>query len=201
MTEGPETLEERDDGLRILRLRTPEEAAPFRSSFAGAYQDVFASPPYNERFYTSEAMGFLDSYLRTPDNITLLAVKGATRVVAFGIGVPAARRPDIVRELRGLVPLRSAFYLAELGVQEAWRGRGLGRRLIELRLELIDTQRFSLAMLRTSATRNAGYRMYLELGFEDMGVYMEVPARRLDGSVRTDRRLFLSRVLAGSRES
>ncbi len=201
MTSGPEILEERDDGLRILRVHSPEQATPFRSSFAGAYQDVFASPPYNERFYASEAMGFLDSYLRTPDHVTLLAVKGATRVVAFGIGVPATSRPDIVRELRGLVPLRSAFYLAELGVQEAWRGRGLGRRLIERRLELIDAQRFSLAMLRTSATRHAGYRMYLELGFEDMGVYMEVPSRRVDGTVHTDRRLFLSRVLAGSKGS
>ncbi len=195
---SPQVLEASDDGIRIVRVFGLDDAEPFRQSFAGAYQDIFAGPPYNERFYASEAMGILDSLLRAPDHVTLLAVRGATRVVAFGIGVPVTARPDIARELRGLVPVRDAFYLAELGVQDAWRGRGLGRRLIDLRIELIDTQRYSHALLRTSATKNAGYQMYLDKGFEDMGVYMEVPSRRVDGSVATDRRLFLSRVLGRS---
>ncbi len=37
--------------------------------------------------------------------------------------------------------------------------------------------------------------MYIKLGFDDMGVYMEVPSFRQDGRETTDRRLFLSRVL------
>ena len=52
-------------------------------------------------------------------------------------------------------------------------------------------------ILRTSATKNAAYEMYLRLGFEDTGVYMEVPSRRNDGSFRTDRRLFMAKVLDG----
>ncbi|MCB9779747.1 MAG: GNAT family N-acetyltransferase [Alphaproteobacteria bacterium] len=200
MGQEPELIAHADGGLRIVRVRSAEDAAPFRASFAGAYQDIFAGAPYNERFYASEAMGFLDGFLRMPDHITLLAVKGRSRVVAFGIGVPVSARADIARELRGLVPVRHAFYLAELGVQESWRGHGLGRRLVDLRLQLVDRQRYSHVLLRTSAIRNASYQMYMDMGFEDMGVYMEVPARRIDGSVRTDRRLFLSRVLQGSSE-
>jgi len=191
------TLVERDDGLRILRVFGPEDAAPFRASFAGAYQDIFSGPPYLERFWAPEAMGFFDAFLRMPDHITLLAVKGESRVVAFGIGVPVTARADIARAFQGLVPVRHAFYLAELGVQEHWRGRGLGSQLVDLRLQLIDRQRYTHALLRTSAVRNASYEMYLHMGFEDMGVYMEVPSRRVDGTVTTDRRLFLSRVLAG----
>jgi hypothetical protein len=37
--------------------------------------------------------------------------------------------------------------------------------------------------------------MYLKRGFQDIGVYMEVHSRRIDGQVTTDRRLFLSQVL------
>jgi hypothetical protein len=37
--------------------------------------------------------------------------------------------------------------------------------------------------------------MYMRRGYEDMGVYMEVGARRVDGKVTTDRRLFLHKVL------
>ncbi len=49
------------------------------------------------------------------------------------------------------------------------------------------------ASLRTSASRDGAYEMFRGLGFEDMGVYMEVTSRRIDGSVSTDRRLFLTR--------
>lgn len=194
---APMELLTRDDGLRILRVRTAEEAEPYRASFAGAYQDIFSGPPYFERFWASEAMGILDGFLRVPDHITLLAVRGESRVVAFGIGVPMTARPDIARELRGLVPIRESFYLAELGVQDGWRGKGLGRQLVDLRLQLIDPARYSHVLLRTVASRRGAYEMYRSMGFEDMGVYMEVPSRRVDGSVTTDRRLFLSRVLPG----
>lgn len=191
------TLVEREDGLRIVRVHDPDDAAPYRASFAGAYQDIFSGPPYFERFYASEALGILDGFLRTPDHITLLVLRGDARVVAFGVGVPLLTRPDIARSLRGLVPPRHVFYLAELGVQDAFRGRGLGKQLVDLRLSLVDTPRYTHALLRTTASRKGAYEMYMHMGFEDMGVYMEVPARRVDGTVTTDRRLFLSKVLAG----
>lgn len=195
MEQAGEVIDEREDGIRIVRIYGAEDAEPYRASFGGAYQDIFAGPPYYERFWASEAMGILDGFLRMPDHITLLAVKSRSRVVGFGVGVPVMARADIARELRGLVPVRHAFYLAELGIQDAYRGRGLGRQLIDLRLELIDRQRYTHVLLRTSAERNASYEMYLSKGFHDMGVYMEVPARRVDGTVKTDRRLFLSRVI------
>lgn len=187
--------EPRADGIRILRIQSPEEAAPYRASFAGAYQDIFSEPPYNERFSPDEAQGVLTSFLQVPDNITLLAVKGLETVVAFGIGVPCSARPDVARELRGLLSVAHTFYLAELGVLAGYRGRGLGRDLVRQRLALIDPRRYTQVVLRTSAVRNASYEMYMSFGFDDIGVYMEVPARRLDGIVTTDRRLFLAKAL------
>lgn len=188
-------LAERADGIRLLHVQSPEEAAPFRASFVGAYQDIFSEPPYNERFFPSEAESVLQQYLQTPENTTILAVKGESSVVGFGVGVPAGSRPDIARELRGLLPVGHTWYLAELGILSAWRSRGLGRALVNVRLGLVDPQRYSHVVLRTSAIRNASYEMYLSMGFDDIGVYMEVPARRVDGSVTTDRRLFLSKVV------
>lgn len=191
-------IAERSDGIRIVRLFRPEDSLPYRAAFAGAYQDIFSEPPYNERFSPDEAEAVLQQFLQVPDNITLLALRGDETVVAFGIGVPAASRPDVARELRGLLPVQHTFYLAELGTLDGYRGRGLGRQLVQLRLELVDRRRFTHVALRTSATRNASYEMYLSLGFDDMGVYMEVPSRRNDGMVTTDRRLFLAKVLTPS---
>ena len=181
--------------VRIIRVQNAHEAAPYRASFAGAYQDIFSDPPYNERFFPSEAQAMLASYLDVENNIVLLAVRGRTKVVGFGIAVPLMAKPAVTRELRGLIPVAHTFYLAELGVHSSQRSRGLGRTLVRRRVDLIDKRRYTHVALRTSAVRNASYEMYLFMGFDDMGVYMEVPSRRLDGRVTTDRRLFLSKVL------
>jgi len=186
---------ERPDGIRIVRIGSPEEALPFKASFAGAYQDIFSEPPYNERFFPSEAQSILHRYLQSPENICLLAIRGRSKVVGFGIGVPAASKPDIGRDLRGLLPVAHTFYLAELGVLESARGQGIGKTLVAHRLELIDHQKFTHVVLRVSAVRNQSYDMYIDMGFDDIGVYTEVHARRTDGRVSTDRRLFLSKLL------
>ncbi len=190
-------LEERSDGIRIVRVGSPQDAVPYRASFAGAYQDIFSEPPYNERFFPSEAQAALHHYVQTSEHITLLAVRGRTRVVGFGIGVPARSKPDISRDLHGLLPVQHSFYLAELGVLEGHRGKGIGRSLIERRISAIDAKRYTHAVLRVSAVKNATYDMYMRMGFEDIGVYTEVHSRRVDGRVSTDRRLFLSKVLEG----
>ena len=189
------TLLERPDGIRIIRIQTPDNAGPYRASFVGAYQTIFAQPPYNERFSPEEAWSILYRNLQTPENLTLLAIKGDRQVVGFGFAVPVLARRDIMRELTGLIPIRHAYYLAELGVLESTRGTGLGSILVQQRLSSIDQQRYTHVVLRTSATKTTSYQMYMRLGFDDMGVYMEVPSVRQNGRQTTDRRLFLSRVL------
>lgn len=189
------TVAERPDGLRILRLDSPVDGDAWFAPFAGAYQDIWSEPPYNERLSTEESGAVLRRALRIPDQITLLAVRDSGVVAGFAIAFPVVNKPDVIREIRGLLPIEQSFYFAELGIMEEWRHSGLGKQLIELRLALIDRTRFDHVILRTSALKNAAYDMYKRLGFEDTGVYMEVPARRQDGSFRTDRRLFLAKVL------
>lgn len=182
------------ENIRMIRVRSAEEAMPYRASFVGAYQTVWTAPPYREVFYPYEAESVLKRTLDTADHLTLLAVRGDTQVVGFGFAVPLSSRVDVSRHMQGLLPVQHSFYLSELGVLPRYRRLGLGRALIDERLRRIDP-RFSHAVLRTSATRHAGYELYMDLGFDDIGVYMEVPSRRLDGNVTTDRRLFLSKVL------
>jgi GNAT superfamily N-acetyltransferase len=193
-------LVDRPDGLKIVRITRPEEAIVYRAAFAGCFQDVWSEPPYNQRVYPSEAEGILVSYLRTPEQITLLVVRGVSQVVGFAIGVPAATGPDVVREVRGLVPVADTFFLAELGILESWRGNGIGRQLIDLRGSLIDRQRYHQALLRVSTAKNLLYDLYRGLGYEDVGLHTEVASLRTDGSVTTDRRVYLFKSLEASTE-
>ncbi|MEC7984518.1 MAG: GNAT family N-acetyltransferase [Myxococcota bacterium] len=188
-----EILESRN-GIDIVRLHSSEDAKPYRASFVGSYQTIFADPPYNERFFPSEAEAVIYKNLQTPEHITLLCVQDEL-VVGFGFAVPVHSRSAVIQKLRGLIPVSNSFYLAELGILEQYRRRGLGRALTEHRLRLINAQKYSYAVLRTSVVKDSSYRMFLNMQFEDMGVYTEVSSRRTDGKVRTDRRLYLTRML------
>lgn len=184
-----------DKDVTLIRVDNPREVLPYRASFVGAYQTIWSEPPYNEEFYPYEAEAVLRRQLQSDGNITLLAVRGLSTVVGFGFAVPLKARPEVARHMQGLLPAEHTFYLSELGVLKGYRGLGLGRAMINARLGGIDTHVHTHALLRTSASRHAGYDLYLAMGFDDIGVYMEVPSRRVGGGVHTDRRLFLSKVL------
>ena len=183
------------NGMTVLRVESPQEMLAYRPSFVGAYQTIFAQAPYFERFFPNDAEAVLQRGLETPSQITLLVTRGATQVVGFAMGVPLSYRRDVAREMGGLLPEAHTFYLSELGVLPRYRHSGLGAMLIRERLKLIDPKVFSHVVLRTSASPEVSQTLYLDAGFEDIGVYQEVSSRRIDGSVRSDLRLFFSKTL------
>ena len=184
------------DDIAIRRIATPQDVAQWRAGFIGAYQTVFTGFPYFERWYPSEAEGVYQRLTAFDGNITLVATRGETQVVGFGIGIPIVGNRAVANHLTGLVPLKHTFYLAELGVLEGWRDRGLGRTLVRERLRMIDDQRYSHVVLRVSMNHSPSSEMYKAMGFEEMGVYMDVSAMRTDNKVTTDRRMFLSKLLS-----
>ena len=146
----------RDDGIRILRLRGPEDAEPWRAAFAGAYQAVWSEPPYDERYFPDEAEGVLLRAVRLVDNVTLLAVREGGIVAGFAIAYPVQAKSDVAREIRGLLPVEDTFYFAELGVLDGHRARGLGQELVRLRLQLIDKPAVRYELRRRRRDRGPG---------------------------------------------
>jgi ribosomal protein S18 acetylase RimI-like enzyme len=184
------------DDIAIRRLETPEDVTNWRAGFIGAYQTVFTGFPYFERWYPSEAEGVYRRLTGLEGNITLLATRGESQVVGFGIGIPILGNRAVATVLTGLIPLKHTFYLAELGVLDEYRARGVGRTLVRERLRLIDPKLYSHVVLRVSMNHSPSSEMYKAMGFEEMGVYMDVNAMRTDGKVTTDRRMFLSKLLS-----
>jgi ribosomal protein S18 acetylase RimI-like enzyme len=185
-----------DDELELHRIETPEEATAFDARMAEAYQTVFSGEPYFEAFSRDEAEAVWRKLTRTPDNITLVATTTEGVIAGFSAAVPLVARPDVMRQLAGLVPAQATYYLAELGVLPRWRGRQLGQTLISERLRLMDDRRFTHVVLRIAEGQHRSFEMYRALEFTDMGVSMPVTTRRIDGSSRTDTRYFMSRVLS-----
>ena len=184
------------DDLSVRRITTADDIAQWRAGFIGAYQTIFSGFPYFERWYPSEAEGVYRRLTSLDDHITLVATRGESAVVGFGAAIPILGNRAVATHLTGLVPLRHTFYLAELGVLEDYRARRIGRTLVRERLKLIDEARYSHVVLRVSLNHSPSSEMYKAMGFEEMGVHMDVSAMRTDGKVTTDRRMFLSKLLS-----
>lgn len=195
-TEPAELVVSDSEELRIRRIATEDDVARWRAAFIGAYQTIFSGFPYFERWYPAEAEGVYRRMTALEDNVTLIATKGDDQIVGFGIAIPILGNRAVSAHLTGLVPLKHTFYLAELGVLDTFRGRGVGRTLVRERLRMIDPQRYSHVVLRVSTNHSPSSEMYKAMGFEEMGVYMDVSAMRTDGKVTTDRRMFLSKLLS-----
>ena len=180
--------------IQIIKCADANALQPYITSCALAYREVFSNPPYNEEFQLSEAEAILQHHIQIPEQMTFLAVNKED-VIGFGLACPVQSYPEITRQIRGLLPMKYTYYFVELGVTSAWRRKGIGRHLTEAQLEAIDGDRYQHILLRTSYHQDASYQMYTSMGFEDMGVYSEISARRIDGSIQTDRRQFLSRLI------
>lgn len=187
--------QELDDGVVVHRVVSPGDAEAFRAGFVKAYRDVFARPPYEEAFSEEEASGVWDALVRAANHITFV-VEDAGEVVAFASAIPLSADGPVARALAGLVPVRDTMYLAELGVLPEYRDRGLARLLVKARLKAMDPARFTHVVLRAVEGKNEALAMYRDLAFTDMGVSMTVTRARIDGTVRSDERHFMSRVLS-----
>jgi len=183
-------------GVELVHVRDEAARSRWRSGFIGAYQTIFAGPPFYERFGPAEAEAVWHRLTRIPENITLVAVDSPGKLVGFGIGIPLVGQRDVARRLDGLVSVPHTFYLAELGVLPAYRGRGIAHRLVRARLALIDGDRFRAVVLRSPPARGGGYPLYSPLGFQDMGESKDVSNLRVDGRVTSDRRAFLHSVIS-----
>ena len=77
----------------------------------------------------------------------------------------------------GLHRTRPAYrFSVEVSVylDEAARGRGLGRRLMTALLDELSSRRFNVALAGTTLPNPASIALFTSLGFEEIGVFREV---------------------------
>jgi phosphinothricin acetyltransferase len=126
-----------------------------------------------------DRLATLETELRTPrDRLEWLRARGA-------------RHPVIVAEAEGQVvgwgslnafnPRKAYDWVADFSVyvERGWRGRGVGRRLLDHLIELARTLGYHKMVLSAFPFNEAGMALYRRLGFRIVGVYRE--QGQLDG--------------------
>ena len=153
------------------------------------YKDVFGKPPYNESFTDDEIAEIFEQYLQ---HGKLFLAKDTGRVIGFGASVPLVQEPVIEEILHDKLDTSVTWYMADLGVNEEYRKNGIGKMLVQKRIDAAPDG--SILVMRTSINNLASQSIYKSLGFVQVSdAYQFVEQARQDGSTATDKRLFLAR--------
>ena len=120
-----------------------------------------------------DRLATLETELRTPaERLEWLAVRGPRHPV-----IVATSGDEVVgwASLNRFNPRPAYDHVADLSVyvERAWRGRGVGRRLL---VEVIEAARkldYHKMVLAAFPTNAAGMALYERLGFSRVGVYRE----------------------------
>ena len=115
----------------------------------------------------------LETELRTPaERLEWMAARGPRHPV-----VVAAAGDDVVgwASLNRFNPRPAYDHVVDLSVyvERGWRGRGVGRRLLEHVIEAARTLGYHKMVLAAFPTNAAGMALYERLGFSPVGIYRE----------------------------
>lgn len=163
----------------------------FSDGLIKLYQDIFSQAPYFESFTDEKVVEIFSEYLRSG---ILFVARDGSSVLGFGAAVPISTVSDIESLLsdNGIDPLTS-WYMADLGVKEETRRNGLGRKLVQKRIDSMPPNTTTVVM-RTSVDNFRSQALYKSLGFTEMkDVHQDVGQERVGGQTAYDRRLFLAK--------
>lgn len=152
--------------------------------------DVFKQAPYFEVFSDDEVRDIFRGYLNKGK---LFLARTADRVIGFGAAIPLSEDKNL-EELAISCGLDTGnmWYMADLGVVPERRREKVATQLVNARLVALPEG--TVALMRTSVDNTASQTIYRSLGFETVeGMEQEVFGKRTDGTVRRDKRIFLTK--------
>ena len=185
-TSPGENIEVAEEAIFKLDPRSLPEALGM--GLPACFQEVFAGPDHRERWETAEVETLFRDYVES--GAACLCARRDSIIVGFAVIEKMSDHPAEAALLNESVDdLRSALYLAELGVSSHARRSGLGARLLEA---AILEAKSHMIVVRVAVTAKAALQLYAEHGFSAIeGVTQSFEQLRTDGVVASDQRIFL----------
>ncbi len=154
------------------------------------YKDIFSAPPYYESFESDYVKDLFKSYIT---NGHVILAKTKNKVIGFSAVVPISENLEVMNAVSNHIDCSNAWYMSDLGVAPQYRRNLIAKKMVLERIKYVP--RGSIIIMRTSVDNIASQSIYRSLGFNDLKeVYQDVESKRTDGSVKTDRRIFLYKI-------
>ena len=185
---------EQETGLAVTRIASGRQLEELLDAgLAGLYKDVFAGPPYNEKFEIDEVKGiFRDFFSKKGTILVATDPQKGNAPVAFVVSVPLRAEFEFVKIAKEYyADPETTAYFAEDGVAESYRRQGISGRMKALLLEANSVDGLKQVLLRTStqnyaqisAVNKAGGRILL-------GQFQKVLRTTIDDKKEIDNNLF-----------
>jgi len=173
--------------FKIIRTQEEIEEA-YNRGLIRLYQQVFSEPPYYEQFTPEEVRNFWDNYLSC--GVVVVDYNEEGRVIGFAAAVPLTAEKEVseLAKSHNFNP-ETDWYHAEVGVDPNYRRQHLATRLIN---ELLGQVPAQTIIMRTQERNEASLGLHHRAGFKIVpGMFQEKESPRVNGSVTTDKRVFL----------
>lgn len=145
-------------GFSAVRVETSYQLNEMlEKGLASLYKDVFAGPPYNEKFELEEVKNIFREFLDKKGIIFVATDPAAeNRPIAFVVSIPLRAEFELAKIADEYYadPEKTAYF-AEDGVAEGYRRRGLSGQMKNLLLEANSVEGMQKILLRTSTQNYA----------------------------------------------
>lgn len=162
--------------LSVVKVAMNSIASEVLEQWAKLYCEVWKDAPWNEDFWKpEEVIKDFQKEMRNPDAAAFLSICDSS-VVGFTHGYSVNRQE--LRSIAGNSLLDQVFgdenrifYIDELGVASAYRGKRISLALSEALLRSAFASGVKIVILRTDAKANVARHVYVRLGFVELDVH------------------------------
>lgn len=161
-------------------LTSPVSAAD-EESFIRVYKEAFEGKPYFESYSPAEAAEVLHSHLS--GGVVAISREDG-QMAGFGCAVPLRNAPEDVQgymreqadnhNLPADLTPDNAWYMADMGILEVFRGRRLAYQLVGHRLAAARDKGGQYYFMRTAAEESNSRHLYLEIGAQQLAAEQDV---------------------------
>ena len=143
-----------------------------REKVSKIYAEAFSDFPYTESFSRTQINLIIDKSLQAMKACHLVA-ESKGKVVGFIWGYELTSKDDIVSFFHDTFPVKETAYIAEQTVTKAFRGKGIGTKLVTTLLNEFRKLEFDHALVNTHALNWPALKVYERCGFKVLPVFKQ----------------------------
>jgi len=156
------------------------------------YNDCFSKGISQQHINQSELQQYIAFILK--NGSALLATENEKLVgalLSFSMGFEA----EIPEIIKSEFEINKSVYIAELMVNEEYRGQGIGRNLMNEFLETLDKSVYTEAFIRVWELNSAALELYKKLGFSTVVSITQTKKKMGDNGTFEMKKLYLHKKL------
>lgn len=153
------------------------------------YADVFAEPPFSEKFEIPEVREIFNHYMDNSADILVATLEDSGLPIALMVQFPLEKKGEVVEVLGNSFDPHKCIYFAEDAVSKDYRRRGISSHMKSLAKERAKDSGKDYMILRTNISNYAQINAVAkDGGFVIPGCIQETYSTKLSGVVEPDLR-------------